>query len=183
MAIPFANPDWSENKGKKYIYIQNIAKLSTCLPTWIIITVRKSLNSCIWHYRTTTKSSKIAFLRHLLISEIIFNKKSEHLTPLQSFRNKWSHIYFPCAFQPSKSGCFHNDDSWPTIYMKLITEYLSQQNMCITFLQCWTNVENVGPSLYKCYRYVLCLLGWASMNLNNKDLGSWEVMHIPIICI
>ena len=93
LAIPLANPDSSEYKGKKYIYIQNIADRSTCLPTWIIITVRKSLNSCIWHYRTTTKSSKIAFLRQL-ISGIIFNQKSEHLTPLQSFRKKWSHIYF-----------------------------------------------------------------------------------------
>ena len=23
------------------------------------------------------------------------------------------------------------------------------QNMCITFVQCWTNVEDVGPTLYK----------------------------------
>ena len=27
------------------------------------------------------------------------------------------------------------------------------------FVQCWTNVEDVGPTLYKCYRNVLCLLG------------------------
>ena len=27
------------------------------------------------------------------------------------------------------------------------------------FMQCWTNVENVGPTLYKCYTNVLCLLG------------------------
>ena len=27
------------------------------------------------------------------------------------------------------------------------------------FMQCWTNVENVGPTLYKCYKNVLCLLG------------------------
>ena len=26
-------------------------------------------------------------------------------------------------------------------------------------LQCWTNVEDVGPTLYKCYTNVLCLLG------------------------
>ena len=34
------------------------------------------------------------------------------------------------------------------------------QNICITFVQCWTNVENVGPTLYKCYTNVLCLLGY-----------------------
>ena len=27
------------------------------------------------------------------------------------------------------------------------------------FMQCWTNVEDVGPTLYKCYTNVLCLLG------------------------
>ena len=32
------------------------------------------------------------------------------------------------------------------------------QNICITFVQCWTNVED-GPTLYKCYTNVLCLLG------------------------
>ena len=29
----------------------------------------------------------------------------------------------------------------------------------ITFIQCWTNVEDVGPTLYKCYTNVLSLLG------------------------
>ena len=33
------------------------------------------------------------------------------------------------------------------------------QNICITFIQCWVNVEDVGPTLHKCYTYVLCLLG------------------------
>ena len=29
----------------------------------------------------------------------------------------------------------------------------------MTFIQCWTNVEDVGTTLYKCYTNVLCLLG------------------------
>ena len=33
------------------------------------------------------------------------------------------------------------------------------RNICITFVQCWTNVEDVGPALYKCHTTVLCLLG------------------------
>ena len=33
------------------------------------------------------------------------------------------------------------------------------QTICITFVQCWANVEDVGPTLYKCYTDVLCLLG------------------------
>ena len=32
------------------------------------------------------------------------------------------------------------------------------QNICMTFAQCWFNVEEVGPTLYKCYTNVLCLL-------------------------
>ena len=33
------------------------------------------------------------------------------------------------------------------------------RNICITFIQCWSNVEDVGPMLYKCYANGLCLLG------------------------
>ena len=28
-------------------------------------------------------------------------------------------------------------------------------NICITFVQCWTNVKDVGPRLYKCYTNVM----------------------------
>ena len=38
------------------------------------------------------------------------------------------------------------------------------QNNCITFIQCWSNVEDVGPTLYKCYTNVLCLLGMVWFN-------------------
>ena len=34
-----------------------------------------------------------------------------------------------------------------------------KHNFFITFIQCWTNVEDVGPTLYKCYKNVLCSLG------------------------
>ena len=33
------------------------------------------------------------------------------------------------------------------------------QNMCITFVQCWPYVSDVGPALYKSYAPVLCLIG------------------------
>ena len=32
------------------------------------------------------------------------------------------------------------------------------QNICITFIQCWANVDDDGPTLYICYTNVLCLL-------------------------
>ena len=34
-----------------------------------------------------------------------------------------------------------------------------KQIICITFIQYWTNVDDVGPTLYECYANVLCLLG------------------------
>ena len=36
--------------------------------------------------------------------------------------------------------------------------------VCITFVQCWTNVEDVEPTLYKSYIKVLCLLGYVYTN-------------------
>ena len=53
------------------------------------------------------------------------------------------------------------------------------QNMCITFVQCWTNVEDDGPTLYKCYTHVLCLLGWAcsqilGVKVNLKTLVNFQ---------
>ena len=38
---------------------------------------------------------------------------------------------------------------------------LHTKNTCIQFLQYWTNVEDVGPTLYKYYINVLCLLGYS----------------------
>ena len=35
----------------------------------------------------------------------------------------------------------------------------SKHNICITFVQRRPNVEDVGPTLYKCYTNVMCLLG------------------------
>ena len=48
-------------------------------------------------------------------------------------------------------------DSWALMASQ------STQNICITFVQCWTNVEDVGPTLYKWYANVLCLLVWQAL--------------------
>ena len=65
-----------------------------------------------------------------------------------------------------------------------------KQNMCITFVQGWTNVEDVGPTLYKCYSIFLCLLltqthipdnianvlGLLSLNrVRNVGMNTWLV--------
>ena len=31
--------------------------------------------------------------------------------------------------------------------------------VCIAFIQCWPNIEDIVPTLYRCYTNVLCLLG------------------------
>ena len=44
------------------------------------------------------------------------------------------------------------------------SEALQQtQYICITFIKCWFSVEDVWPTLHKCYTKVLCLLGQRQM--------------------
>ena len=44
----------------------------------------------------------------------------------------------------------------------------------MTFVQCWANVEDVGPTLYKCYTNVLFLLGI----INANTTGNIEPMAV-----
>ena len=50
-------------------------------------------------------------------------------------------------------------------------------NICIPFEQCWTNVEDVGPTLLKCYTNVLSLLGFRSrrvkLTINSRRYLIW----------
>ena len=39
---------------------------------------------------------------------------------------------------------------------------VNTKHLHITFIQCCTNVEDGGPTLYKCYANALCLLGCLS---------------------
>ena len=54
---------------------------------------------------------------------------------------------------------------------------LAKQNICITFIQRWTNVEDVGPTLYKCFTNVSCLLGHC---LNWSFLWTWLLCQMPL---
>ena len=52
------------------------------------------------------------------------------------------------------------------------------------FMQCWTNVEDVGPTLYKYYTNVLCLLGnilkpsmWYGAVWQHKFRGLIKIFH------
>ena len=46
-----------------------------------------------------------------------------------------------------------------SIEFNFYTYTQQKQNICRTFVQCWTNVEDVGPMLYKCSPNVLCSPG------------------------
>ena len=53
----------------------------------------------------------------------------------------------------------------------LVCESQQTQNICITFVQCRSNVFDVGPTLYKCYTNVLCLPGYDRSYLLVKCLS------------
>ena len=36
---------------------------------------------------------------------------------------------------------------WPCLVIVLVKSF-PVNNICITFVQCWTNVEDIGPTLY-----------------------------------
>ena len=40
----------------------------------------------------------------------------------------------------------------------LLRNIPAAQNICLLIIQCWTNVKDVGPTLYKYYTNILCLL-------------------------
>ena len=58
----------------------------------------------------------------------------------------WSHIC-PFISNGTKYGPIHNTDSQQT------------PNNCIAFIQRRPNVFAFGPTLYKCYTNIVCLLG------------------------
>ena len=68
---------------------------------------------------------------------------------------------------PGNIVCLFNGFKTRLILMTLISSYYDfnmwgpqqTQNICITFIQRRPNVFDVGPTLYKCYTNVLCLLG------------------------
>ena len=74
-----------------------------------------------------------------------------------------------------KRRCFKND------------AFTSQQtqNICIKFEQCWSNVEDVGPPLYKRYKnvlymYLLGLPWWSQLRTKWQSGHSWLKRHTCI---
>ena len=53
----------------------------------------------------------------------------------------------------------------------------SKHSICITFMQCWTNVKDVEPTLHKCCLYVLCLLGYHHLS-SFTQLNKWHIHEL-----
>ena len=62
------------------------------------------------------------------------------------------------SFEAGNEWKNNSSEQWLK-YVSLRCRSPQTQNICITFVQCWTNVEDVGPALCKFYTNVLCLLG------------------------
>ena len=64
----------------------------------------------------------------------------------------------------------------PTRHSVVMTQKVTSEHKI--FVQCWTNVENVGPTLYKCYTDVLCLLGRRmDRDVNHfDDFSKWFIV-------
>ena len=45
-------------------------------------------------------------------------------------------------------------------------------NICLTFVQRRPNVFDIGPTLYKCYTNVLCVLGREALKFHNYGMSS-----------
>ena len=57
------------------------------------------------------------------------------------------------------------------------------QNICITFVQRRPNVFDVGPTLYKCYTDVLCLLGFTGSGTAEVTLTFVDQFFRRIVCL
>ena len=83
----------------------------------------------------------------------------------------WDWKFFPA---PALFTWFWNFKFSPHIFS---CTYQQTQNICITCIQCWANVGDVGPTLYKCYPNVLCLLEWWAPPCTWKNVV--EIFKIP----
>ena len=101
----------------------------------------------------------------------LFAKGHDPLIP------KWRHTAWGARCRASNRK---PNDCCPivcSIKYKILLHNIPQwtQNIFITFIQCWVNVEDVGPTLYKCYKNVLCL--------GYRVVIPWNVKYLLFICI
>ena len=84
--------------------------------------------------------------------------RSRRLPTILTFTRRWGRNIF-VSFKPPRPGTEGIVGKMGQRGMRVLFNIPANTNICITFVQCWTNVEYVGPTLYKCYTKKLCLLG------------------------
>ena len=112
-----------------------------------VINARSELGSDLDCYELRA-SSQITASSYILERHLwVYNSMILALTPTWSIACKQTDCY-----------CGDVETAWP----KLVLTCPVNTKHLYDFMQCWTNVEDVedvGPTLYKCYTNVLCLLG------------------------
>ena len=76
-------------------------------------------------------------------------------------RHPWVNNSKPFALAPTWSQACKQTDCitagiWKLLHLKSLCWHSVNRKHLYDFMQCWTNVEKVGPTLYKCYTNVLC---------------------------
>ena len=71
-------------------------------------------------------------------------------------------------------------------WLRIIVPFQQTQHICIPFIQCRPNVSDAGPTLYKCYTNVFCLLGctctWRSIDINPFTASLSDLNSHPLEC-
>ena len=84
----------------------------------------------------------------------------------------------------SNDGNNVSQSIWPVYVKKSLQRVWS--DVCVpskhkTFVQSWTSVDEVGPTLHKCYTNVLCLLGTGvyirTVITNRQSFGNNDFHH------
>ena len=93
--------------------------------------------------------------------------------------NRIAYIQLCCDMKLCFGTAITASSDWK--YFVILSDIVSQQaqNICITFVQRRTNVEDVGSTLYKCY--VLCLLGHQFHRFKTSVNTTTEIT-LPVLC-
>ena len=97
--------------------------------------------------KSSSQNAKCTCIRHGDFGEIMLSWKAEKAVTAYLKDEQLLHLSFALQQCSAKK-------------QSIVSQWT--QNVCITFVKRWTNVEDAGPALYKCYTNVLCLLGIAS---------------------
>ena len=106
--------------------------------------------------------------------------------PLWARYGGWHCVQCVRLKQVRQLGTAHSENKKDTKIQVQFNDRHSQltQNICITFVQSWTNVEDIGPTLYKYYTNVLCYWVTARAGIHQRAVKHVEevyAVHVKFI--